>query len=116
MFTPESNTCAPQIDLEHDQLLPVAEACRRVTGKPASPQKIWRWRLKGCRGVKLEAVLLSGVWHTTSKAFAAFIRGQTQAAIEASAAEAGQEERGTVTERRLRAAGLLSEKRSGQPP
>lgn len=95
------------IDLGHDELLPVSEICQRRTGKRASPQKVWRWRLKGCRGVKLEAVLLSGTWHTTSKAFAAFIHGQTQAANKACAVETESCERDAATERRLQDAGLL---------
>ncbi len=110
----ENEPATQLIDLEHDELIPVSEICRRVTGKRATPQKTWRWRLKGCRGVKLEAVLLSGVWHTTSKAFAAFIEGQTRAANMACTVEAGQLDRDATTERRLQAAGLLGGKSAMQ--
>ena len=63
--------------------------------------------LKGCRGVKLETVLLLGVWHTTSKAFSAFINGQTKAAAKTCHIEAASDDRDAITARRLRAEGLL---------
>lgn len=96
------------IDLEHDELRPVGEICERKTGRRPSPQCVWRWRIKGCRGVKLECVLLQGVWQTTEAAFAAFIRGQTQAAVDAcTAADQEPVERDAAKTRRLKAAGLI---------
>ena len=100
------------IDLEKDKLEKVAQIYFRLTGKRLNPQKLWRWRLKGCRGVKLEAVLLEGVWHTTAKAFAAFVRGQTEAANDACHADVRSTDRDSVTERRLRKAGLLDQSSS----
>ena len=104
-----SNAEAPNsiIDLENDDLGPVSDISFQITGKrPSSPTK-YRWRVHGCRGVRLEQVLISGVWHTTVKAFVAFIRGQTQAANNARVAETGSNERDAATKRRLQAAGLL---------
>lgn len=98
----------PLIDLENDKLETVAQIYFRLTGKRLNPQKLWRWRVKGCRGAKLHAVLLSGAWHTTAKAFAHFIERQTQAANIACTAETVAAERDASTELRLKAAGLLN--------
>lgn len=91
------------IDLEHDDLRPVSEIAKARFGKKPSPATIWRWRLHGCRGVKLECVLCGGIWCTTAAAFAEFIRAQTEAASH-SAEPAG--ELPASTKRRLQAAGL----------
>ena len=96
------------IDLEHDELRPVADICYRKTGKRPAPQCVWRWRVKGCRGVRLECYLIQGIWQTTEAAFAAFIRGQTQAAIDSCEAEGhATGERTSATQRRLQSAGLI---------
>jgi hypothetical protein len=97
------------IDLERDELQPVSVICQRLTSKRAAPQKVWRWTRRGCRGVKLEAVLLNGVWQTTPAAFAEFIRGQTDAALAAGVGDSDDApgERSEATTRRLKAAGLL---------
>ena len=92
----------PLIDLEADDLRPVATVARDRTGKRPSPASIWRWIHKGNRGGKLEAVFLTGVWHTTAAAFADFIRRQTAAALGAS----DRPSQG-VTDDELRANGLL---------
>ena len=94
----------PTIDLEHDELIPVGELVRRRLGKRLSPATLWRWRLKGVGGVRLEAVRVGGVWCTTPAAFADFIRRQTAAAL--SRHDEGDVERSDVTQRRLTAAGL----------
>lgn len=98
----------PLIDLENDELRPVADICQNRTGRRPSPQCVWRWRIRGCRGVRLTCVFLQGKWQTTDAAFAEFIRGQTQAANDAcTAADRMQsDERDPATERRLQAAGL----------
>lgn len=75
---------ATAIDLDRDSLKPVSSICEQRTGKRAAPSKVWRWRIKGVRGVKLEAVLINECWHATNKAFSDFIRGQTAAATSAS--------------------------------
>jgi len=98
------------INPELDELRPVAEITKARTGRRPSPQTIWRWRIKGCHGVRLEAVLFGGTWCTTPTAFAAFIRGQTEAAMRRSRASvpaSPSPEREPATERQLRKAGLL---------
>ena len=95
------------IDLEHDDLRPVSVIAKERTGRRPSPGTVWRWRLKGCHGAKLEAVLVNGCWCTTKAAFANFIRRQTDAANAACTAEGVSTERDEMTERRLKAAGLL---------
>ena len=96
------------IDLEHDEIRPVADICERKTGRRPAPQCVWRWRIKGCRGVRLECVLLQGIWQTTEAAFAAFIRGQTQTAVDScTAAGHESESRTPAKESRLKSAGLI---------
>ena len=62
------------IDLEADELIPIGDLTKKRLGKRVSPATIWRWRLKGVKAggitVKLEAVRVAGVWHTTAAAFA----------------------------------------------
>lgn len=92
------------IDLESDRLEPINVIAHRRTGRKVSPSTLHRWRLKGVKGAKLEAVYVSGLWCTTEAAFADFLRRQTEAA---NAACTGETSRTPATERRLRDAGLL---------
>ena len=94
------------IDLERDVLIPVHTICAERLGKRVSPATLWRWRLKGCNGVKLECVKVGSTWFTTAAAFAAFIEGQTAAATPIGEPEASVG-RSEETIRRLRAVGLL---------
>lgn len=100
------------IDLERDELFPLEEECRRRLSRAPSPTTLWRWRTKGVRisgqTIKLACVRVGGTWYTTRRAFAEFLRRQTEAAV----AERGDDEprrRSEVTTRRLRDAGLLQE-------
>ncbi len=87
--------------LSHDEILrPIAKVAERRTGKRPSPATTHRWRLKGVRGVKLNAVLLGGSWLCTEQDFDRFIEEQTAAALAPSAPQ-------TATDDELRAAGLL---------
>ena len=105
---PSRSQVEPLIDLEHDDLRPVADIAEKRTGKRPPPGCIWRWRRKGCRGVHLECYLYAGVWHTTEKAFSAFILGQTAAAVDACRAAGRTTDRSPTTLQRLKDAGLLS--------
>lgn len=99
---------APLIDVEHDELIPVRTLAKRSIGRDISPACLWRWIRKGVRGVKLEAVTLMGVWHSTPAAFGAFITQQTAAAMgEAPAVDAEPAERSPEKLERLRKAGLI---------
>ena len=96
------------IDLENDVLTPVNEITKRRLGKRIAPATLWRWRLKGIKTptgrVKLECVRVAGCWCTTPKAFAQFIREQSNvAAVD----DDGPRHRDERTTRRLQSAGLL---------
>lgn len=89
------------IDLQTADLRPVSLIARDRLGKRPSPATVWRWCKRGVRGgVKLEAVNVSGSWHTTAEAFAEFLRRQTAQAL------APRESEG-ATDEALEAAGLL---------
>ena len=97
------------IDLETDELIPIGDLTKKRLGKRVSPATIWRWRLKGVKAggitIKLEAVRVAGVWHTTTAAFAEFISVQTTAANAAHQMEPTS--RSESTQRRLAKAGLV---------
>lgn len=96
------------IDLERDELTPVAPLVERTCGRRISPPTLWRWRVQGVRGVKLECYLIAGKWCTTSAALAEFIRASSAAATpQAPPLEGDARERLPKTERRLRERGLL---------
>ncbi|WLD13129.1 hypothetical protein [Planctellipticum variicoloris] len=98
------------IDPEHDDLRPVREIATARLGKKPSPSVIWRWRVKGCHGAKLECVQVYGTWCTTAAAFAQFVREQTANAVakcRAESADSKPTERDSRTTKKLQAAGLL---------
>lgn len=66
------------IDLETDELLPVNRICKTRIGKRMSPATLWRWRLKGVNGARLECVRVGASWCTTHEAFSRFLRAQQQ--------------------------------------
>jgi hypothetical protein len=96
------------IDLETDDLIPIGQIVRDRLGRRLSPATIWRWRLKGVKAgnqtIRLEAVRVAGIWHTTAAAFAEFIRAQTEAATPT---DDPPSERSDATKRQLEKAGLL---------
>jgi len=96
------------IDLERDELLTLAQACRLLPRKP-SPATLWRWRKTGIlfngQRIQLECVRVGGVWYTTAKAFADFLRRQTEAASSQNSDE--PHERSEQTQRKLTEVGLL---------
>lgn len=97
----------PIIDLENDELLTLAQACRLLPRKP-SPATLWRWRKVGVlvngQRIRLECIRVGGKWHTTRKAFSEFVRSQTEAAT---IDDTESTERSERTERKLTEAGLL---------
>jgi len=95
------------IDAEHDDLVPIRKLAKQRLGRDISPACQWRWVRKGCRGVRLEAVQVMGVWHTTTAAFGAFVRGQTANAYGNDAPVSVPAERSEATKKKLAAAGLL---------
>ena len=96
------------IDLETDTLLPVAPLVEGRVGRRISPATLWRWRVKGIHGVRLEAYLVAGVWCSTPAALTAFLRDSSAAAMSGAPKTDGRpRERDPETTRRLQAAGLL---------
>ena len=99
---------AATFDLENDELRPVNEIIKARLGKRISPATLWRWRLKGVNGVRLECLRLGGCWVTSDAAFTSFLRAQTENVLAASAGPPeAPRERSPEKIRRLKAAGLL---------
>jgi hypothetical protein len=97
------------IDPEHDDLRPLNEVIKARLGKRISPATLWRWRLKGVNGVRLECLRVGGCWVTTHAAFAEFLRAQTQNVLKSrgDGVPHSPGERSPEKVRRLQAAGLL---------
>lgn len=97
------------INLKTDELRPLNEVIRARIGKRISPATLWRWRLKGVNGVRLECVRVGGNWFTTNAAFAEFLAAQTANVLgpELARLDPTPPRRSPETERRLREAGLL---------
>ena len=85
---------------ENELLKPVPKVAERFTGKRPAPATVWRWLRKGCRGVKLNALMLGGQWLCSEDDFREFLRAQTDAQL---AATSGK----TASDDELTAAGLL---------
>jgi hypothetical protein len=89
------------IDVETAEgLAPVGQIAQDLTGKRSSPSTYWRQIKKGCRGGKLDAVFIRGIWYTTPAAYSDFIRRQTAAALISAPIEG-------PTDTALQAVGLL---------
>ena len=98
------------IDPVVDQLRPVNEIIKARLGKRISPATLWRWRLKGVNGVRLECLRVGGYWVTSNAAFTEFLRAQTENALAActgGGADDAPSERSPEKVRRLKVAGLL---------
>lgn len=65
------------IDLETEKLIPLREAAdllpRMRRGKGIAYSTLWRWALRGTRGVRLESVRVPGGLATTKEAVQRFI-------------------------------------------
>lgn len=99
------------IDLEDDELLSISEACHLLPRRP-SPSTLWRWRVHGVaaggKRVFLQCVKVGSTWCTTRRAFAEFVREQTEAALGQSPfGDDSPSERPESTERRLDERSLL---------
>lgn len=71
------------IDPAKDDLRPIGEVINARLGKRISPATLWRWRLKGVNGVRLQCLRLGGCWLTSNAAFGEFLRAQTENALAA---------------------------------
>ena len=45
---------------------------RRRGGRPVHTGTVFRWRSRGLKGIKLEAIRIGGTWYTSVQAFARF--------------------------------------------
>lgn len=61
----------------HERRLTLSEAARHL-GLHVST--LWRWQLRGVRGVRLETILLGGIRHTSHEALERFTAACTAAA------------------------------------
>lgn len=92
------------LDSDTDDLRPVGQLVRELTGRRPAPATVWRWCRRGNRrnGV-LPGVVVMGRWHTTREAYLAWIRRGTERPLPA----APTTERDEATERALRERGLI---------
>ena len=63
------------IDVTTEQLLTLPQAAATLPGNP-SVATMWRWRVKGARGRRLESVVLGGKVYTSREALQRFAHQQ----------------------------------------
>lgn len=68
------------INLATETPITLAKAAQTLPGGAVHVSTIHRWRMKGCRGVRLETFLRGGVRHTTREAIERFFAATTAAA------------------------------------
>jgi hypothetical protein len=69
-------------DLREDQPLSLTDAAAflgKVTGQKPHVSTIWRWCLKGVKGVRLESICIGGKRFVTAAAIERFVEGSTAA-------------------------------------
>lgn len=60
--------------IETGLLEPLGKVAGRLASERLSPPTLWRWSMRGVRGVVLETVTVGRKWLTTEAAFREFIR------------------------------------------
>lgn len=65
------------MSIYHERRLTLSEAAQEL-GKNAAT--VWRWALKGCKGVKLETFVLGHIRYTSAEALERFAAACTAAA------------------------------------
>ena len=68
------------IDLTTETPKTLAKAAQTLPGGAVHLSTIYRWRMKGVRGVKLETVLRGGIRYTTDEAIERFFAATTAVA------------------------------------
>ena len=72
------------IDPSTHHLLTLSAAARevpnRASGRGVNTTTVWRWAMRGCRGVRLETTLIGGIRYTSREALAQFFADTTAAA------------------------------------
>lgn len=61
------------------EFLSLTDAVFFVTGRRPNLSTSWRWSTKGCRGIRLETVIVGGKRLTTIEMVRAFVRATTDA-------------------------------------
>lgn len=72
------------IDAATESLLSLPDASHVAPGRP-SLATLWRWSLRGCRGVRLDTLVIGGRRYTSHEAIARFIAATTAVAMGAPA-------------------------------
>lgn len=71
------------IDIRREQMITFGRLARslprRRMDRPVHPSTVHRWRSKGIRGIRLEAVRIGGAWQTSQEAFERFVAKLTAA-------------------------------------
>ena len=62
-----------------EKFLTLTEATKLLPGRP-NVATLWRWRTSGCRGIKLETVLIGGKRMVSREALQRFVEATTAAA------------------------------------
>jgi hypothetical protein len=69
-------------DLREDRAMPLREAAEhlgKLTGQKPHISTLWRWCLKGCKGVVLESICIGGKRFVTAGSIERFITDSTAA-------------------------------------
>ena len=77
-FSKDEHEVPKMIDMSAEELLSFAEAARALPGHPHM-STLYRWRMKGVRGVRLESVLVGGRRFTSREALERFAARTTAA-------------------------------------
>lgn len=97
------------IDLKTEKLLTFSQATEFLPGKP-NVCTIHRWRLRGCRGVRMDSILVGGIRYTSEEALQRFVDATTAIADgeEASPTRTRAQRKKAIeaAERDLQAAGI----------
>jgi len=67
-----------------ESLLTLAQAARtlpnlRGNGNGVNAATVWRWAIKGCKGVRLETAIIGGIRYTSREALERFVVSTTAA-------------------------------------
>jgi hypothetical protein len=72
------------IDRDTERLMTLTAAARtipsRKEGSGVAPSTLWRWHVRGVRGVRLETLLVGGLRFTSNEAIKRFFERSTAAA------------------------------------
>ena len=64
-------------DFQTEETIPIAELPKQLPSRPHI-STVWRWIKRGCRGVRLETVLIGGKRFTSKEAVDRFVHATSQ--------------------------------------